>query len=190
MLNQKLKYVRKHLGTAVRDFRNVASIFPSSSYSARAVLKQLPTSIRFVVEYGGGTGNITRETLKRLAEDATLATIELNPRFVEILKTIGDPRLRVIQGDVLSVLFAEKAFFGSRVDAVISGIPFSMIPPPARHRIVEETRKILRPGGCFIAYQNSKLLVPIFEKCFDSVTTTFEPRNFLPYFIIVGHVRG
>jgi phospholipid N-methyltransferase len=75
-------------------------------------------------------------------------------------------------------------------DAIISGIPFSLIPADEREAIVSQTRQALRPGGCFIAYQNSRLLVPLIRRHFDSVTTVFEPRNLFPYFIMIGRINA
>jgi phospholipid N-methyltransferase len=173
----------------LRDFRQVASLFPSSRYTIRSVLKHVSPNASVVVEYGPGTGNVTKGILKHLGSSGRVISVELNPRFLPGLAEIPDRRLEVVQGSVLAVLPSIRARIPQGADAVISGIPFSMIPSDEREKIVQETRKALKPGGCFIAYQNSRLLVPIFERYFDSVSTQFEARNIFPYFIIVGRVK-
>jgi phospholipid N-methyltransferase len=176
------------LRAALRDFRHVASLFPSSRFSIRSVLTHIPPDAQAVVEYGPGTGNFTRGLLRHLGASSQLICVELNPEFVPGLRQIEDPRLQVVEGSVLAVLPSIRACLPKGVDAVISGIPFSLIPADEREKIIEETRNALRPGGCFIAYQNSRLLVPLFERYFDSVSTQFEARNVFPYFIMVGRV--
>ncbi len=50
-----------------------------------------------VVEIGGGTGNLTRELLKR--EMKRLVVIEIDKRMIEMLKSIEDERLEIIETD-------------------------------------------------------------------------------------------
>ncbi len=52
---------------------------------------------RYVVEIGGGTGNLTRGILER--NPRSLTVIEIDPRMVETLKNIGDQRVRVLEAD-------------------------------------------------------------------------------------------
>lgn len=140
-----------------------------------------------IVEYGPGTGNITRALLRKLSFNGKLIAIELNPKFEKMLDQMGDPRLQVRLGGVLEVL--PSIAHDQKVDAVVSGIPFSFFPEEDRETIVIKTRQLLRPGGSFIVYQSTRLLVPLFEKHFDSISVKYEPRNIFPYFIISGTVK-
>jgi len=50
-----------------------------------------------VVEIGGGTGNLTREILRRNPQSLTV--LEIDREMVNALENIGDPRLRVLEAD-------------------------------------------------------------------------------------------
>ncbi len=187
-MKRKLTDSVRHLFTAVRDFRHVASLFPSSRYAIRSVLKQISVDSEIAIEYGPGTGVFTHALLKHLAPSSHLYCIEINPGFIAQLRKTKDPRLTLVEGSVLAVLPSVRARCPQGADVVLSGIPFTVIPSDERERIVEETRKALRSGGKFIIYQNSRLMVSLFRKYFASVTVKFEPRNVFPYFIITGNV--
>jgi phospholipid N-methyltransferase len=183
-----LKAVAKHFLTAIRHPKHLGSLFPSSSFVIQRIQKKLPPHASFIVEYGPGTGNITRSLLRSLSFNGMLLAIEVNQKFKPLLESIQDPRLQLRFGGVLAVL-PTLIKNGEKADAVVSGIPFSFLPAEEREKIVQSTRQVLRPGGCFIVYQSSRLLVPLFEKYFDSVSVSYEIRNLFPYFIIVGKVN-
>ncbi|MBY0371674.1 methyltransferase domain-containing protein, partial [bacterium] len=143
----------------------------------------LPTGSKAVVEYGPGTGAITRYLLPKLGVGARLFAIEVNPDFQRLLESWGDPRLLVMRGRAAENLEPIRNAFPNGVDAVVSGIPFSLMPEESRDSLTSQTSSILRPGGRFILYQSSRLMVPIFKKYFVQVKVSFEPRNIFPYFI-------
>ncbi len=66
------------------------------------VLKRISKCLNFskndtVVEIGGGTGNLTRELLKR--EMKRLVVVEIDKGMIEVLKSIKDERLEVVEAD-------------------------------------------------------------------------------------------
>ncbi len=176
----------KHFVTAIRDFKHMGSLMPSSKYAGRAVARHLPTDAKLVVEYGPGTGIITRQLLKALPPEGQLTAVEINERFLPILKAIDDKRVAVLLGEVLESISEIRKRHPEGVDAVVSGIPFSLIRPGNRDRIVAETRDLLKQGGRFIAYQNSRSLIPLFRKHFGNVSSYLELRNLPPYYILVA----
>ena len=173
-----------YLKTMVKDYR-LGAITRSSRFVIRKVVDNLPLKgngrAPVVVEYGPGDGVITREALQGLAEHGQLIAIETNPEFVEMLGQIDDPRLAVRPMGVEDWL--EQGEVGE-VDAVFSGIPFTFFPPAKRDGVVRDTHALIKEGGVFVVYQNSLLMRPYLQKYFSKVTTTFEPRNFLPYFVM------
>ncbi len=68
---------------------------------SKGVLEKIADSIEIkgktVVEIGGGTGNLTKEILRRDPERLTV--LEIDRSMVEILKGIEDERLEVIEAD-------------------------------------------------------------------------------------------
>lgn len=182
----KLTRVVRHLAAALRDFKHVASVCPSSPSVARSVARQLNDKFQTIVEYGPGTGVITREILKKLSPSARIIGVEINSHFARYLTDLGDPRFSVIEGDVTRVLPDLKARFPEGVDAVVSGIPFSLISSVDREAIVEATQASLRKGGRFIVYQVTLSLLPVLKRHFAKVDYSFEPKGLLPLFVMVA----
>jgi len=171
---------------ALNDYVRVGTFFPSTKFASRRVARWLPENTQVVVEYGAGTGNVTRELLKRLPINGRLITVEQNPEFIERLRKIGDPRLEVIHGDVLEVSKRLPTIDPRGVDAVVSGIPFCFMKDQSCDTVVLSTRKALKATGRFIVYQNSVKIGEVLKNHFPRVKRFFEPRNFLPYFIFVA----
>jgi phospholipid N-methyltransferase len=138
----------------VKAPRVVAAALPSSAALERRVLRAMqlsPDSV--VVEFGTGTGGITRATLAALGPEGRLLAIEWTAEFVETVRKIDDARLDVIHG-CASTIREELANRGlSAADVVVSGIPFSTMPPELCQKIASELFAALKPGGRFVAYQ-------------------------------------
>ncbi len=173
------------LKVALKDYK-VGALTKSSRYTVRTVLKKVRPGYKLVVEYGAGDGTVTKELLSHLSPDAHVVAVELNKDFLPLLSEIKDTRLAVKNEDVVR-LSADFAAAGlKQADAVISGIPFTFFSPATREKVVRNTYKNLQPGGVFIVYQYSPLILPILKKYFRRVTMTLEPRNFPPYFVMVA----
>ena len=108
----------------------------------------------------------------------------MNGVFIEDLKKIKDDRLIIIHNDVVRIAEDFTTLNLPQIDAVKSGIPFSFFKPSARNLLIKNTACGIAPGGQFIVYQYSMLVYPILKKYFSEVDLSFEPRNFLPYFIM------
>ena len=81
------------------------------------------------------------------APDATLLTIDTNPDFTHYLKeSIDDPRLVAVNGSAADVekILADHGL-GS-ADYVLSGLPFSTLPPGVGEDIAEATVERDPPG--------------------------------------------
>ncbi len=138
----------------LRSPEQVGSIIPSSRFMERRIvsLSELDGPLT-VVELGPGTGGTTRAILEAMRPDARLLTIELDPKFSEILNEIGDPRLLPHTGSAtdLGAILAEYGL--PAPDVVISGIPFSTMPREVGTEIIQAIHDCLPPGGRFVAYQ-------------------------------------
>jgi phospholipid N-methyltransferase len=162
--------------------RMLGSIVPSSRFLIRELLKPVDWSqARVFVEYGPGVGVITSEVLRRMRPDAILIAIETNPQFVSFLRsTIQDERLQVVEGSAEAVDEILRRYGHSNANYVISGIPFSTIPAPVRESILQKTCDVLKPGGSFLVYQFSTVVLQDLRRIFRYVTRQFEPLNVLP----------
>jgi phospholipid N-methyltransferase len=132
----------------------VGSLIPSSRFLERRIVDLANAkSAQAVVELGPGTGGTTRALLRSMPLDAVLLTIEINPRFHNIISAIRDPRLiahRGCAGDIVEIVSSYEI---DPVDAVVSGIPFSIIKPEFGRSIIQSISDLLTPDGRFVAYQ-------------------------------------
>jgi phospholipid N-methyltransferase len=182
----QFRKVKNFIAVALKDYIHAGALFPSSPFATRAVVKHVPENSKVIVEFGPGNGSITRELLKKLAPDGALYGIELNDDFVEELREINDPRLKIVHGDVVEMTSRFNEWAPVGVDVFVSGIPFSFIDGTGVETIVEATRQALKPEGRFVVYQNSVKMGDVLKYYFPKVKFSFEPRNFMPYFIFTA----
>ena len=106
-----------------------------------------------MVELGPGTGGTTRALLRAMGRNARLLTIEVNPRFVELLRRINDPRLTVHHGSAADIGAALDRYELPTPDVILSGIPFSTMAIGVGRDILRSVHDSLHAGGLFVAYQ-------------------------------------
>jgi phospholipid N-methyltransferase len=160
----------------------LGSIIPSSKSLVNRLSAQIDWSAtRVLVEYGPGVGTITTAMLQHLRPDGVLVGIDFNRDFTEYLRrAVSDPRFRVAHASAVDVESVLRSLGLPGADCVLSGIPCSTLSPDLRARILESTRRVLRPGGTFLVYQFTRALHPQLCEVFGEVTEQFEPRNILP----------
>ena len=160
----------------------VGSIIPSSRILIERMLTPVDwANTKLFVEYGPGVGTFTRPVLDQLSADAKLVTIDTNPDFTRYLKeSIDDPRLVAVTGSAADVeaILADRGL-GS-ADYVLSGLPFSTLPPGIGDDIAEATSKVIRPGGAFLVYQFSPKVRDFIAPHFAPIKRGFEWINVPP----------
>jgi phospholipid N-methyltransferase len=160
----------------------VGSVIPSSRVLIEKMLAPVDwANTRLFVEYGPGVGTFTRPVLDQLAPDATLVTIDTNPDFTRYLKdSIDDPRLIAVNGSAADVdKILEDRNLGS-ADYVLSGLPFSTLPPGVGEDIAAATSSVIRPGGAFLVYQFSPKVLRFIRPHFERIERGFEWVNVPP----------
>ena len=160
----------------------VGSIIPSSRVLIDKMLKPVDwETTKLFVEYGPGVGTFTRPILDRLAPDAKLVTIDTNPEFTHYLKdSIDDERLITVTGSAADVekILADRSL--GDADYVLSGLPFSTLPPGVGDAIAEATSKVIRSGGAFLVYQFSPKVRDFIQPHFEPIKRGFEWINVPP----------
>lgn len=160
----------------------VGSIIPSSQRLIDKMLGPVDwENTRLFVEYGPGVGTFTRVILDRLPDDARLVTIDTNPEFTAFLKeSIDDPRLIAVTASAADVekVLAERGF--DHADYILSGLPFSTLPPGVGDTISAATARAIRPGGAFLVYQFSPKVRDFIAPAFDRLDRGFEWVNVPP----------
>ncbi|QIK78556.1 methyltransferase domain-containing protein [Sphingomonas piscis] len=166
----------------------VGSIIPSSRILIEKMLGPVDWhATRVFVEYGPGVGTFTRPILEKMGPDAKLVTIDTNPEFTAFLKeSIDDDRLVAVTGSAADVekILADRGL--GQADYVLSGLPFSTLPPGVGDQIAEATSKVIRPGGAFLVYQFSPKVLDFIKPWFERIDRGFEWINVPPATLFWG----
>ena len=132
------------------------------------------------MEYGAGAGVFSKHVLDKMTPDSNLYLFETNDILYKKLLEIKDRRVHFFRKSVEYVTeLLDRSLVGD-VDYIISGIPFSFLDEDQKKSILEQSKKILKDGGGFLAYQTSGHLKEPLEKTFGNVETEWEWRNIPP----------
>ncbi|MBL8149058.1 MAG: methyltransferase domain-containing protein [Blastocatellia bacterium] len=107
---------------------------------------------KVVVEFGPGTGSVTKEIMSRLGSQTKFFAFETNENMVSILRR-RFPTINVIHDSAENIDIHMKKRGIEQVDYIISSLPFTLFSPDLRIKIIEKSYTSLRPGGEFVAYQ-------------------------------------
>lgn len=160
----------------------VGSVIPSSEKLIDRMLAPVDWSnCKVFVEYGPGVGTFCGPILDRMAPDAQLIAIDTNPDFVAYLRDgIRDPRFSVINGSAADVGAIVADHGHAQCDYVLSGLPFSTLPPGVGDRIGAATHRVIRPGGAFLVYQFSPKVRDFLSPHFERIDHGMEWWNIPP----------
>lgn len=174
------------MGMFFREFLRhpvmVGSIIPSSGRLIRHMLARTDwANTKLFVEYGPGVGTFCQPVLDRMGPDATLIAIDTNREFVDYLGArIADPRFVPVHGSAADVRQIIRDRGHEQADYILSGLPFSTLPPGIGPRIAAETQAALRPGGAFLVYQFNPKVKDFLTPHFARIDHAFEPVNIPP----------
>lgn len=134
---------------AVRSPSTVGAVLPTSQYVAAAVADLVPAKEPCtVLELGPGTGALSGPLHRRIAAGSRHLAVEIDPELVAYLRE-SKPWLEVVQGDAhhLSKILADIGI--ERVDAVISSIPWTLLPPDQQRTLLAEAASIMSDTAVF-----------------------------------------
>ena len=188
-MNQHIADRVRFLRAFAANPRQVGAILPTSRHAVRDMLDMadLP-SARLVVELGAGTGVQTGEVLARLAPEARLIALEIDPALVRILEDrFHDPRLQVVCDSAENL---HDHLDGQQVDVLVCALPFTSLEPGLRRRILAELPRVLAPHGVALVIQYSPLIQSELRRLFPSVRRRISPVNVPPAFLFACRLRG
>ncbi len=141
----------------------IAYVVPSSRTLTRRVAGRMDFSRpRVIVEYGPGEGCHSREILSRMYPGSQLILIELDEELVHCLRKQfqGRSDVSIIHGSAVDILQILAQHGHTHCDYVVSGIPFSLIPPEPKREMLQRTHQALRPSvhSAFLVYQVTREL--------------------------------
>ena len=127
--------------------KQVSAIAPSSRWLARAMAAGLGPHSGRVVEFGPGTGVLTRGILAAGVAARDLTLFEMSPDFAAHLHA-------TLPGVTIHHAPAQDApkLIAPGVSAVISGLPLLSMPVGLRMEIVQAAFDILAPDGVFVQF--------------------------------------
>lgn len=126
--------------------KQISAIAPSSRGLARAMAAGLRPGDR-VVEFGPGTGVLTKAILAAGVAPQNLTLFEFNPDFVAHLRT-SFPGVTVLNAGAQTA----PAHVPNGVNAVVSGLPLLSMPLAIRESIVKAAFDILASEGTYTQF--------------------------------------
>lgn len=171
------------IGQSLRHFIKIGSVFPSSRFLAKRMVKGINSSI--VLELGPGTGVFTEEILKKLPSNGLLISIESNEAFVNYLSgKINDKRLKLYNGDALQLNSILKENGINKVDCIISGLPLGHFNKELKSKILNEIKDGLSDNGVYIQFEYFLAGIKSIKRFFPNVKLSLELLNIPPAFVI------
>lgn len=188
------------LNQYVRHFKEIGSIAPDSLTCIKSLVNPIPfDSAELILEYGAGSGAVTREILKRKKSKNTLICFEKNNTFYNLLrKNVVGRNIFIVHDDVFNsrnILFRRFGLQGGSVDCIISTLPWSSLK--FEKLIRNEVLPLLKEGGLFIQYMHTLsflkgiMLRPILRKYFGQIDSEFVFFNIPPALVYTcrAHVK-
>lgn len=126
----------------------VAAISPSSRFLAQAMTAGLGPQTGPVVEFGPGTGQLTKGILAAGVAPENLTLFEMSADFTRLLQSRFAGVTVHRAGAQLAANFVAKASVG----AVVSGLPLLSMPDPVVEAILNAAFDVLRPDGVYIQF--------------------------------------
>lgn len=187
LLRERLTFLQEFLKHPLQ----IGSVIPSSRFLEQRLLRTAElASARTVVELGSGTGGTTLAILRALPADARLLSIEINPEFHRLVSAIRDPRLIAHLGSACDLREILAVHGLGAPDAIISGIPFSTMPPDIGSETLAAVAAALPPRGRFVAYQVSNRVAELCHPYLGAGRMELELLNIPPMRVIRWEKQG
>lgn len=146
-----LSEYRTFFAAARSNPRAIGAITPTTPAVGALIAQVVPSvGAPVVLELGPGTGTVSDGVHHRLSEASRHIGIELRDDLVEYLRA-HKPWLEVVHGDAIHLLSLLDDLGVHQVDAVISTIPWTVLPRNVQEHILRQVINILAPDGVFTA---------------------------------------
>ncbi|RSN42528.1 class I SAM-dependent methyltransferase [Actinomadura sp. WAC 06369] len=129
----------------VRNPVRTGAVAPSGRRLADVLAGAVPAG-GTVVELGPGTGAVTARIRRR--RPARHVAVEINPRLARLVAARW-PDVEVVCADAADL---GAAVADGRADAVVSSLPWAVLPDERQRATMRAVRDALSDGGCFTTY--------------------------------------
>lgn len=156
----------------IKHPRDIGAIIPSSKQLAKRMMDAISfQNASCIVEYGAGTGVFTKQLIINRSPHTALLIIERNKQFYEILcRKYGHlNNVYIVHGSAQYIDDYMKQFSISKIDYVVSGLPFTSLPLSISQLILKKTAQLLGTNGTFVTFQYSKMKQSFFQTFFKQI---------------------
>lgn len=168
-MHQRISEFTTFFGEFRRTYDTTGAVAPSGRGLARALVEplsrhQFPARI---LEVGPGTGAVTREIVRYVGPDDRLDIVELNDRFVDMLRDrfVAEPDFQKVaaQSEIFHMAVQDLPADAS-YDYIVCGLPFNNFSADLVKNIFRRLLLFLGPGGTlsffeYLAIRRLKTLV-------------------------------
>ena len=148
-INERLIFLKLFL----ENPKEIGSITPSSRFLLDAMVSKIDfETAKCIVEYGPGTGSITRILLNKSRKDCNIVVFEKNKKLADYLKKrFSDRRLVVVNSNAeSSQKYLER--FKIKADYVVCSIPLALLDKKQKIKILAAAKNILNDEGLYVSY--------------------------------------
>ncbi len=132
--------------------RQVGAFCASSPALASAMMEKIAwEKAQSIIEIGPGTGAFTGEILKNKQKNAHLVAVEINPKMAEVLRQ-KFPQVTVEEDDAQNLSSICAKYRLGKADAIISGIPWTMLPVEVQDSLLAAIAENLAENGRFATF--------------------------------------
>lgn len=167
--------------------KQTGSLIQSSPFLVDQILKPVNfQKAKVIVEFGAGTGVVTKKILDSMSKDSILLCFEVNKVLCkELKKEVKDPRLKVIPDGAEKLERYLKRHNVKEVDYIISELPLVVLPKEIGEKVLFQITKYLKKGGQYIQFQYSLTSRKKFKTMFPKMKIHFTLLNIPPAFVYV-----
>jgi len=147
-----------------RNLRTTGALYETSRRVELEICQKITNDPnQTYVEFGMGHGNITREILDRISPSSQLYAFEVNSEFCQhVEEHVDDDRLIIINDGAENISQHVK----TKVDGIISSIPFTLFPAQKRRSILAIAKDQLKPEKFFSQVLYSSILTRLLTEFF------------------------
>lgn len=172
----------------LRHPRATAALFPETPWCARRLVAGIPWScVQVVVEWGCGTGAVTRVILRHKPPQALYFGLEARPDLLARLKPLESPTVCFFNRDFRETPDILAAHGIARADVVISTLPVSFFDPDTFFGLAARVARHFVQYLYVLALLRGYWPTPYLHTYFDAYRVDFCPWNLPPFFIF--HAR-
>ena len=174
----------RFLWQSIKNFKEMGTVIRSSPAMCRNMVQYIDSrNDLIIVELGAGDGVITKYILDKMSKDAKLFVFEINPELCEVIASIKDDRLILINDGAQYMESILLKYEIETVDTIISAIPFLVLPENLTKEILNISKKILKSGGNFIQMHYVKNISKMYKAIYGNVEINYVALNIPPGYV-------